>query len=738
MCLIKGFLMYLINQILDIKSVIKWISLYALWMICLASVLLIACGAVPIEYIPVEALDETSPEPTKQASQKASQQASQLEKNTREIQRVAVLELKDQSNGMIKEEERIYLSNLIRQTVGLLPQDQYPVMTQENILTLLPEGKSLEDCLKDCEISIGRELGAHYIITGEVIRFGDALRLMLKLHESKSGTLKNSDSISGTQVEDLEKLLKAKTIGLFKDIIPNFQDLMSQFNQGIKVEKIIYQPSIDPTKIITTPLSTLEEIDLPTSLKFEIKDLDYGSINLNALEAYDKAVLRESQFKHSPQSRKEAWQDLLKIEKDSQLAILAQDRVNTLEKIVLAEKYHLVKRVDQSNQHPIDKIEAWKSLMNHPKYEKQAQKRIAEWEEILKISPIPYFNFKEIYQEISKQHEERKHRLYEDWNKLSRVLKLAMISQKDKSTWVNEFIEKFGVLPTFNPHYQALEGLHSLSQETINRIRTENLEELNQKLKILKSFPLEFWDHHSDDVWDIVPNEMIEAQSIPLPSRVFPQSVSLNGVEFIRIDGGVFLFGENKVRTRIKPFYISKTEITVAQYQNCVDAGVCEKGYDAEYCNWKSDQENLPFNCIPFQLANRYASWINGTLPSQEQWEYTAKSQGQNLKYPWGDTPKENCDYSVLRCEEKEGASSVCSKTLGHTKQGVCDMMGNLSEWLSNGSLRGSNFMGDDAEWQNEINGDLLVTTNLSLPSQKYMHLKYAGFRVVLTIATSF
>ena len=191
-------------------------------------------------------------------------------------------------------------------------------------------------------------------------------------------------------------------------------------------------------------------------------------------------------------------------------------------------------------------------------------------------------------------------------------------------------------------------------------------------------------------------------------------------------------------RTRIKPFYISKTEITVEQYQNCIDAGVCKAGYDAEYCNWKSDQEQLPLNCIPFQLANQYATWINGNLPSQEQWEYVARSQGQNIKYPWGDTPKDSCDYSVLRCEEDEVSSSVCSKPLGNTKQGVCDMMGNLSEWVSNGSLRGSNFMGDDAEWKDQINGDLSVTTKLELPSEKYINLKYVGFRVVLAIATSF
>jgi hypothetical protein len=175
--------MHFINRLLDIKCskiVTKFLRISLLWLISIAKITLIACSAVPIEYIPVDALDEIQAQPTQESTQESTKQSTQESiqqaEGKREIQRIAVLELKDQSNGMINEEERIYLSNLMRQTVGLLPQDQYPVMTQENILTLLPEGKSLEDCLKDCEVSIGRELGAHYVITGEVIRFGEVIQ----------------------------------------------------------------------------------------------------------------------------------------------------------------------------------------------------------------------------------------------------------------------------------------------------------------------------------------------------------------------------------------------------------------------------------------------------------------------------------------------------------------------------------------------------------------------------------
>ena len=118
-------------------------------------------------------------------------------------------------------------------------------------------------------------------------------------------------------------------------------------------------------------------------------------------------------------------------------------------------------------------------------------------------------------------------------------------------------------------------------------------------------------------------------------------------IEWIRIDGGSFEMGSNN-HSREQPihtvnvpsFEIMKTEVTVAQYQACVDAGECTEpdtgGYEG-HCNWgRSGRENYPINCVDWLQARAFSKWVGGDLPSEAQWEYAARSQGQNIIYPWG------------------------------------------------------------------------------------------------------
>ena len=82
-------------------------------------------------------------------------------------------------------------------------------------------------------------------------------------------------------------------------------------------------------------------------------------------------------------------------------------------------------------------------------------------------------------------------------------------------------------------------------------------------------------------------------------------------------------------------------------------------------------------------------------LPSEAEWEYAARSLGVEPVYPWGADPI-SCEYAT----HKEGSygcgqistSPVCSQSTtntprfipvpnGDTNQGLCDMLGNVSEW---------------------------------------------------------
>ena len=120
-----------------------------------------------------------------------------------ELKRIAVLTLVNKLNS--HDNEINYLTAMIRGEVARRLSDDYLVMTEENMIALLPEDKALEDCVSDCQITVGREIGASYIITGELIRFGRSLRLFIRLHDTRSGRLISNEIAKAKTLEDIEK-----------------------------------------------------------------------------------------------------------------------------------------------------------------------------------------------------------------------------------------------------------------------------------------------------------------------------------------------------------------------------------------------------------------------------------------------------------------------------------------------------------------------------------------------------
>ena len=110
------------------------------------------------------------------------------------------------------------------------------------------------------------------------------------------------------------------------------------------------------------------------------------------------------------------------------------------------------------------------------------------------------------------------------------------------------------------------------------------------------------------------------------------------------------------------------------------------------------DNSTLPINCITGEQAITYASWLDTqdgafthSLPSESQWEYAARSQGQDHSLP-GDVAQSSCD-TITAFGSQCGYStptSVCSRSrnlvdvanTSDTEQGLCDMAGSTFEWV--------------------------------------------------------
>ncbi|MFN3200992.1 MAG: SUMF1/EgtB/PvdO family nonheme iron enzyme [Bradymonadia bacterium] len=233
------------------------------------------------------------------------------------------------------------------------------------------------------------------------------------------------------------------------------------------------------------------------------------------------------------------------------------------------------------------------------------------------------------------------------------------------------------------------------------------------------------------------------------------------GVEMILLPEGRFMMGSTDGavdeapvhEVSVKAFAISRTEITVAQYKACVDARACStKGLTSDSrCNWgKPERASHPINCVHWKQAAAFAKWAGGRLPSEAEWEYAARSGGRAQAFPWGDAPA-TCRQAVMRDTGEDGCGMpntqpVCSKPDGHSAQGVCDLTGNVWEWVQDihggyedapvdGSARGKG-AGDSRVFRGGGWGNSAEAQRASFRSGTYPERqeKDIGFRIAVSV----
>ena len=144
----------------------------------------------------------------------------------------------------------------------------------------------------------------------------------------------------------------------------------------------------------------------------------------------------------------------------------------------------------------------------------------------------------------------------------------------------------------------------------------------------------------------------------------------------------------------LSAYKIDKYEVTVGQFEQCVDAGSCNGGYEPyegsdvyRRCNFGSNLEGVesyPMNCVDWSGAKAYCEWAGKRLPTEAEWEKAARGT-DGRKYPWGNELV-NCDYAVTdvdasTCEEK--MKPVGSLEAGRSPYGTYDMIGNVWEWTN-------------------------------------------------------
>ncbi|MGD8398766.1 MAG: SUMF1/EgtB/PvdO family nonheme iron enzyme, partial [Anaerolineae bacterium] len=174
----------------------------------------------------------------------------------------------------------------------------------------------------------------------------------------------------------------------------------------------------------------------------------------------------------------------------------------------------------------------------------------------------------------------------------------------------------------------------------------------------------------------------------------------------VYVPAGVFWMGSDDTpyteerpahEVSVDAFWIDQTEVTVAQYVRCVDAGACKPpvlpgSFARETYYGESAYGQYPVVHVNWYRAVSYCSWAGGRLPAEAEWAYAARGP-ESRHYPWGDVPDAtrlnycdvNCDLSHADPAGDDGyadTAPVGSYPAGASWVGAFDLLGNAWEWV--------------------------------------------------------
>jgi eukaryotic-like serine/threonine-protein kinase len=194
-------------------------------------------------------------------------------------------------------------------------------------------------------------------------------------------------------------------------------------------------------------------------------------------------------------------------------------------------------------------------------------------------------------------------------------------------------------------------------------------------------------------------------------------TLPVDGATLVCVPAGGFLMGaasdDALARDNEKPqhrvylyaYWIDRTEITNAEFAQCLAAGACRpKIYDTVATTYipyavHPDYQDYPALLDEVDAAAAYCQWVGGRLPTEAEWEKAARGI-DGRRFPWGN--EIDCSYATYydclanisqpdktvngpRCGYSYFCQAVQVDThlAGASPYGALNMAGNVWEWVA-------------------------------------------------------
>lgn len=202
-----------------------------------------------------------------------------------------------------------------------------------------------------------------------------------------------------------------------------------------------------------------------------------------------------------------------------------------------------------------------------------------------------------------------------------------------------------------------------------------------------------------------------------------PDQVSINGVEFVRIPAGEFVYTVETnsrhlmphgpalfrdVRIWLDEFYIAKYEARARDlerflnsaavpadmlarmrerqaehtYRTDADGHGCtvKQGADGRFHRVQPDRD-LPATDLSWELAAAFAAWMKFRLPTEAEWQKAARGNDRRI-WPWGnDYPDDT--HALFGGSRGCDPAPVTAYPRGQSPYGIHNMSGNVAEYVA-------------------------------------------------------